>query len=128
MILATVLVLLLSAALLAAFLGGAVLCIGGLRGIRVDDHPLCRRCGYDLVGHAERPARCPECGSNTQAPLAVVLGNREVDRGRLLAGVSLIVLSSMPLALSGCYDTPREMAACASGAGSSMPTATVVAR
>ena len=108
MILATVAVLVLSSAVLAAFFGGVLLCFRGVRGRRVDAHPLCRRCGYDLSGHPERPDRCPECGSDTTEPESVVLGHRVLSRGRLLAGASLIVLSGTPLTLSGCYDASRR--------------------
>ena len=31
-------------------IAATVLLIAGLRGRRVDDHPLCRRCGFDLIG------------------------------------------------------------------------------
>jgi ribosomal protein L37E len=34
----------------------------GLRGRVVDDHPYCRRCGFDLYGFDRGSWRCPECG------------------------------------------------------------------
>ena len=40
-------VLILPALLLVA---GIVLTVRGLRGRRVDDHPHCRKCGFDLIG------------------------------------------------------------------------------
>lgn len=45
--------------------GGIFLIRAGLRGRRVNDHPICRRCRFDLVGlgGGERPDRCPECGT-----------------------------------------------------------------
>lgn len=53
---------------------GATLLACGLRGWRVDDHPLCRRFGYDL--HAiTQPAKCPECGGNLNLRRAIILGN-----------------------------------------------------
>ncbi len=29
---------------------GVVALVLGLRGRRIDDHPICRKCGFDLVG------------------------------------------------------------------------------
>ena len=51
MTIATTLWLLAIAALLGVFL-----VVRGWRGRRIDDHPLCRKCGYDLHANAS-PAR-----------------------------------------------------------------------
>lgn len=47
---------------------GVWLIRAGLRGRRINDHPICRRCRFDLVGLTgpapdSRPDRCPECGA-----------------------------------------------------------------
>ena len=76
------------------FVVGIVLLAVGLRGRRVDDHPLCHGCGRDLFGlklyGVGRSKHCPECG--------VALDNRafgdgnRVRRGRLvIAGTFLLV-------------------------------------
>src|SRR5688572_29100978 len=39
-------------------IAATVLLIAGLRGRRVDDHPLCRRCGFDLVGSPRESVVC----------------------------------------------------------------------
>ena len=52
------------------------LLIWGLRGRRVDDHPLCRRCRYDLCGTASLPKVCPECGRALTQPRSVRIGHR----------------------------------------------------
>lgn len=50
--------------LLAAiwFLAALALLIRGWRGKRIDDHPLCRACGFDLSGNSDAKS-CPECGA-----------------------------------------------------------------
>ena len=82
----------------AALLVLAVACglTAFLRPRRIDDHPLCRRCGYDLSGRPADADRCPECGADTAAPRAVRLGNRTPRRGliaacTLAAAVGLLV-------------------------------------
>lgn len=65
------------------------LIVVGRRGRVVDDHPVCRRCGFDLVGaptQAGRVRTCPECGV-TAWPRH---GNRERRPGVLAAGVVLL--------------------------------------
>lgn len=47
------------------------------RGKQIDDHPLCRECGFDLTGRAQGSERCSECGAELQKPGAVVVGHRE---------------------------------------------------
>lgn len=79
---------------LAALLTGIVLFAIGWRGKRIDDHPLCRRCRYDLVGTVELPAKCPECGSALNNPRATRLGNRRRRRAMLTVGI-VISLSSL---------------------------------
>ena len=55
---------------------GAMLLVLGLRGRRVDDHPVCRGCGFDLVGVYPVAARCPECGRSLDRRRAVRVGAR----------------------------------------------------
>jgi len=75
------------------FLPGVLLLIVGRRGRRIDDHPVCRGCGFDLFGTREpipdKHPRCPECGTRREPRV----GNRE-RRGKLaLAGVLLMLTS-----------------------------------
>jgi len=72
------------------FVFGGMLAWVGWRGRRVNDHPICRKCGFDLVGHAARlsppvaaDARCPECGKNLGSAESIRIGQR-VRRPRLL--------------------------------------------
>lgn len=49
-----------------AFIGLAALGLAlfwrGWRGRRIDNHPWCRKCRFDLKGLWPGAARCPECG------------------------------------------------------------------
>ena len=66
----------------------------GLPGRRVDDHPICRRCRFDLVGAPPGSAACPECGADVTHPGAVRTGNRVRRRG-LRAGVLVVLLVAL---------------------------------
>lgn len=60
------------------------------RGRRVDDHPLCRRCGFDLTGRVKGPERCSECGADLIERGSIVVGRRERRWGWV--GAALLVL------------------------------------
>jgi hypothetical protein len=62
----------------------------GWRGRRVDDHPLCRRCQYDLVGSEPSTETCPECGADLTPPRAVCIGHRR--RLRLVLAIGMLML------------------------------------
>jgi hypothetical protein len=53
----------LSTALTLFGLAGLILLVLGVRGWRIDDHPVCRRCRFDLVGVYPAIGACPECGA-----------------------------------------------------------------
>ncbi|MFM9996231.1 MAG: hypothetical protein ACKVU4_10575 [Phycisphaerales bacterium] len=93
---------------IAAF--GAGLLVLGLRGRRIDDHPLCRRCRFDLSGLVDvpdrsdgtldrsdsttlpaTPRRCPECGANTGARLAIRIGHHRKRRSLIVLGVFFLL-------------------------------------
>ena len=83
-----------AAVLVLALLGGVALLAIGLRGRRVDDHPVCRRCGRDWYGAGFD--RCPECGVEaTTANLRV--GNRQRRPRLAAAGATLATLAAVPL-------------------------------
>src|SRR4051812_37949123 len=76
-------------------LGGIFLLVFGVRGRRVDDHPVCRKCGFDLYGRPEESTRCSECGTDLRKRRTVRVGNRKKRRrvaGMGAAGVSLGIL------------------------------------
>ena len=39
-----------------------VLIVVGLRGVRIDRAPICKRCGFELSELGQSPGNCPECG------------------------------------------------------------------
>ncbi len=84
--------------LATALLLGLALTAVGLRGRRADDHPLCRRCRFDLTGRpdgAER--RCPECGADLARPRATVVGHRQRRPTMLGTGACLAIPPSLIL-------------------------------
>ncbi len=82
-------------AIIAAFIVGVAVTTVGLRDRRIDAHPLCRRCGFDLTGRAPDSTRCPECGGDLGRRRAIVVGHRRRRRGMLLAGAALVATSSL---------------------------------
>lgn len=86
---------------LVLLLGGIVLYLYGRRGRRVDDHPICRRCGFDLFGLPETSKVCSECGTDLQSPAAVRIGRRERRRGLVAWGLTIFLLSAGWLGLLG---------------------------
>jgi len=79
-----------------ALVAGLVLLVLGWRGKRVDDHPLCRACGFDLHGAGDEPERCPECGGKP-GEVGTRRGNRRRSRPKLLVGTSMVLLSLLVL-------------------------------
>jgi len=82
-------------AVLVPLLAGMLFVRLGLRGKRVDDHPLCRRCGFDLFGLPEGATKCSECGADLSVRWkAVRIGNRH-RRGGLAAVGALLLIFGM---------------------------------
>lgn len=96
---------------IAGWLAGGLLLLGvaltwlGLRGRRVDDHPLCERCGRDLYGldlyGPDSPINCPECG-RLLLLARIRTGNRErrprlIGVGTLLSTPGLLLFGSIAL-------------------------------
>jgi hypothetical protein len=90
-------ILLLLVPILAA-LAGAVLLWLGLRGSKIDNHPICRKCGFDLFG-LDMAVKCPECGADLEARDAIRLGHRERRAVPLTAGLVLLT-SAMAVLLA----------------------------
>ena len=81
-------------AIVAALVLGLTLAAVGLRGRRVDDHPLCRRCRFDLTGRPGSSTRCPECGADLSPPRATVVGHRRRRAAVLAAGVAVVLAAA----------------------------------
>jgi hypothetical protein len=73
---------------------GLALLIFGFRGRRIDDHPVCRKCRFDLVGVYPKIQRCPECGRGLGRLRAVRAGNRRRRRGLIAAGAAAVLLAA----------------------------------
>ena len=73
---------------------GGVLLFSGRRGRKVDNHPLCRRCGYDLTGLPAEQERCSECGADLRRSRAVRRGQRET-RGLFVAAALVLFLPGL---------------------------------
>lgn len=71
---------------------GIALSIWAWRGERVDDHPLCHHCSFDLYG-SPGAATCPECGAKLDSPQSIRYGNRRRRKGWLATGVVLMLLT-----------------------------------
>ncbi len=89
--------------LLGLMAAGGVIGIGllvvGVRGRKIDDHPVCRRCRFDLIG-LPGAASCPECGADLSRRGAVRLGQRKrrprvVAIGALALGLSLLLAAGL---------------------------------
>lgn len=77
-----------------------------LRGRKLTIPARCAHCGFDvesLVESGTHGKRCPECGSELDAPYALRRQRRQRHRG-------LIVFSALLLALSLVYVSPRVLA------------------
>src|SRR3954454_15524777 len=84
---------------LLLLIAGLVMFGRGLRGRRVDDHPLCRRCGFDLTGKPEASEVCAECGADLRAPKAIVHGHRERRAVLAAVGAVLVLVVIVPAAI-----------------------------
>lgn len=72
-----------------------VLIVAGLRGVRIDRAPICKRCGFDLSGLGRSPGNCPECGKYLRTG-DVRYGHRRRRPRMIWVGVLLLV----PLVIS----------------------------
>ena len=71
---------------------GAILLAVGLRGRQVDDHPICRRCGFDLIGVWLRFQKCPECGTDIVGNRAIRIGTRRRRMGVFCTSLVMLLL------------------------------------
>jgi len=79
---------------------GVAAAVLGWRGRRIDDHPWCRRCRFDLFG-LDQPEICPECGADLHARRAVRFGQRRKRPIVLTAGLLMLILSLTGLGVLG---------------------------
>jgi hypothetical protein len=67
----------------------------------LDDHPVCRRCRFDLFGAPRGSTRCPECGADVSNPRAVRVGNRVRRRGAIAVAVPLLAATLATVTIIG---------------------------
>src|SRR5438477_1788271 len=63
----------------------------GWLGRRIDDHPLCRRCGFDLYAKPETSTRCAECGADLGIARAIRIGHRRRRAVWIATGAALFL-------------------------------------
>ncbi|HEX4797098.1 MAG TPA: hypothetical protein VH370_25120 [Humisphaera sp.] len=66
----------------------------GLRGRRIDLHPVCKRCRYDLIGSPTNVVVCSECGAKLDRHGAIQKGNRRRRPAGIVLGLLLLFVSS----------------------------------
>jgi hypothetical protein len=91
--------LLLTLGSLVSFVLGAMLLALAWRGRRIDDHPLCAKCHFDLSG-LHNPNICPECGTELRSRSAICRGHWKIRRPSLAAGAILLCASATPLGVA----------------------------
>jgi hypothetical protein len=79
-------------------LGGLIALKRSLRARRLDDHPVCRRCRFDLHGVYPESTTCPECAADLTNARAIHAGNRRVSWPKLVASSVVILLSVIVIA------------------------------
>jgi len=72
----------------------------GWRGKRVGDHPVCRRCDFDLFGLPDRHPACPECGAHLSRNSAIATGRRRRRPVPLAIGVSILTPAAVGAVLA----------------------------
>src|SRR3954469_19276792 len=77
------------------------------RGRRVNGHPICRRCGFDLFGRPADATRCAECGEDLRRRRAIRTGARARVPKLVTAALLLLLPSLLCLAILG-WSAARE--------------------
>jgi hypothetical protein len=91
--------------------GGVVLLLVGILGQRawrgrlIAWSPCCRRCGFDLRGHAG--GSCPECGADLGRPGSITEGLRRHRTG-LMAGAGALLVLAIAMLCSARFNMPAR--------------------
>ncbi len=80
---------------------GIVLLVVGFRGKKINDHPICKKCKFDLVGIYPDHTRCPECGTALSTPRAILQGARKRRKASIATGLALMLVSLSLSVLAG---------------------------
>jgi hypothetical protein len=92
------------AGLLSCMTLGMVLVVWGWRGKRLNRHPICRDCRFDLAGAPQGMQACPECGAGLLRRRAVRNGRRRkrwivLALGSALAVAPALLVAALALAV-----------------------------
>jgi hypothetical protein len=85
-----------------------LLMLVAFRGRRIDDHPTCRKCGFDLFGLPPTSHNCPECGRELKRRRAICVGHRRRFKSVLLLGLMLFLASASWLGFLGVMIARHE--------------------
>ncbi|WP_432797478.1 hypothetical protein [Poriferisphaera sp. WC338] len=80
----------------------------GICGKRIDDHPVCRKCKYDLLGIKHKLTTpqnltCPECGSPLSSQRAITTGNRHKRKPLIYLAITFFLLLATSTAITLLY-------------------------
>ncbi len=89
------------AVLVGMLVVGVVLFFVGKRGRRLNRNPVCRDCGFDLVGAYPGVVTCPECGAGLKRDGAVRIGVRRRMMSLMFVGVVMVLMAIAPLGIVG---------------------------
>lgn len=78
--------------LFGVMLAGVALLVWGFRGKRLNTHPVCRQCRFDLSGQPEGTVTCPECGAGLKREGSIRIGQRRKRPVVLLLGGLAVAL------------------------------------
>jgi hypothetical protein len=76
---------------------GVIMLFVGLLGRRLNDHPVCKWCKFDLEGVYPESVTCPECGAGLKRDRAVRIGVRRKMPALILAGALLAATPVVPI-------------------------------
>lgn len=79
-------------ALVVVGIGAVLAFLYGFRAKQIDNHPICRRCGYDLFGLGKDHRLCPECGAVLQLARAIRIGHRTRHKPLMLIAACIAAL------------------------------------
>lgn len=85
------------AILFISLLAGVLFIILGFRGKKINDHPVCRWCNFDLDGVYPESITCPECGAGLKREGTVLQGARKRMIPLALLGIFLCITSVIPV-------------------------------
>jgi hypothetical protein len=88
-------------ALLGSLVLGALLVVLGLRGKRLNKHPVCRDCRFDLSAQPQGVITCPECGAGLKRPKAIRIGQRRRRPVFLGVGSLAVILPLFSFGFAG---------------------------